>query len=164
MAAPPAAVQDLSRTAGLLAHSVSPTPPSQAYEKPSGEKCVDTPLTVAGAATDRRQSLPCSLFTLGRNRGTVRDLSPSFGRGCQMGRRAIRCTAGSTLRASLRAPVEARLQTAPKDRPGLRRADLRAMEGASLEARRTFATPTTLSSWLLRRWRAGSGRSSQPPP
>src|ERR1700722_20641123 len=81
MAAPPAAVQDLSRTAGLLAHSVSPTPPSQAYEKPSGEKCVDTPLTVAGAATDRRQSLPCSLFTLGRNRGTVRCHVPASGGG-----------------------------------------------------------------------------------
>jgi hypothetical protein len=83
MAAPPAAVRDLWRTAGLLAHSVSPTLPSQTYEKPSGEKSVGTPLTVAGAATDWR-NLPCSLFTLGRNRGTVHWSCSSFGRDCQI--------------------------------------------------------------------------------
>ena len=59
------------RTAGLLACGVSPTPPSRTCEKPSGKKSVGTPLTVAGAATDRRKGLPCSLFTLGRDRGTV---------------------------------------------------------------------------------------------
>src|SRR5580704_13398244 len=48
-------------------------------KKSSGEKSVGTPLTVAGAATDRRQSLPCSLFTLGRNRGTVRCHVPASG-------------------------------------------------------------------------------------
>jgi hypothetical protein len=41
------------RTAGLLARGVSPTPPSRTWIKSSGEKSVGTPLTVAGAATDR---------------------------------------------------------------------------------------------------------------
>ena len=41
-----------------------------------------TPLTVAGAATDRR-SLPCSLFTL-FGRGTVHDGCPSFAKACQI--------------------------------------------------------------------------------
>jgi hypothetical protein len=108
------------------------------------------------------ESLPCSLFTLGRNRGTVPDLCHSFARGCQMDRRDRRA-AMSTLRASLTAPVKSRLQTSRTDRPGPRRADLRAIEGASLEARITFASPTTPSSWLPRRRRPGSGGDSQRP-
>ena len=63
------------RTAGLLARDVSPAPPSRTFIKSSGEKSVGTPLTVAGAATDRREAYPCSLFTLGQDRGTVRDSS-----------------------------------------------------------------------------------------
>ena len=43
------------RTAGLLARSVSPTPPSQTYEKAQWREKRGTPLTVAGAATDRRK-------------------------------------------------------------------------------------------------------------
>jgi hypothetical protein len=52
--------------------------------KAQWQKSVGTPLTVAGAATDRRRHLPCSLFTLDRDRGTVLGLCPSFERGCQM--------------------------------------------------------------------------------
>ena len=87
----------LSRPSGGIAESISARQVSwlAAYrrrrlprpmKKSSGEKSVGTPLTVAGAATDRQKSLPCSLFTLGRNRRTVRRSCSSFRRGCQMER------------------------------------------------------------------------------
>jgi hypothetical protein len=60
---------------------VSPAPPSRIGSDPVAFGA-GTPLTVAGAATDR-QSLPCSLFTL-FGRGTVHDGCPSFAGGCQM--------------------------------------------------------------------------------
>src|SRR5579871_1661913 len=58
------------RTAGLLARSVSPAPPSR-DRKPSGVGCAGTPLTVAGAAAVWGvEPVPRSLFTL-EIRGTV---------------------------------------------------------------------------------------------
>jgi hypothetical protein len=39
-----------------------------------------------GGGHGSTKSLPCSLFTLGRNRGTVHGSCSSFGRGCQMER------------------------------------------------------------------------------
>jgi hypothetical protein len=41
-------------------------------KKPSGEKSVDTPLTVAGAATDRQNAYRVPFSPSGADRGTVR--------------------------------------------------------------------------------------------
>ena len=77
------------RTAGLLACGVSPTPPSRTFKKSSGEKSVGTPLTVAGAATDQPKGLPCSLFTLGRNRGTVLEFMSQLREGLSNGAQTV---------------------------------------------------------------------------
>jgi hypothetical protein len=42
-----------------------------------------------GGGHGSTKSLPCSLFTLGRNRGTVHGSCSSFGKGCQMECRAL---------------------------------------------------------------------------
>jgi hypothetical protein len=68
-AAPPAALRNDRRTAGLLARGVSPTPPSR-ISTSSGEKSVGTPLTVAGAAADRRKAYRVP-FSPSNRRGTV---------------------------------------------------------------------------------------------
>ena len=57
------------RTAGLLACGVSPAPPSRTV-KSSGENAPARRLQSRGRPRIG-MSLPCSLFTLGRNRGTV---------------------------------------------------------------------------------------------
>jgi hypothetical protein len=124
------------RTAGLLACSVSPTPPSRTLKKSSGQKSVGTPLTVAGAATDQRKGLPCSLFTLGRNRGTVLGVYVPASRGvvkwsANRFRVQRRWRTAPPMAQSLR---RGRLRTSTKDRPGLQRADLRMVWGANLEA------------------------------
>jgi hypothetical protein len=52
-------------------------------KKPSGEKRRHAAHS-RGGGLGSAKSLPCSLFTLGRNRGTVRRSCSSFGRGCQI--------------------------------------------------------------------------------
>jgi hypothetical protein len=118
--------------------------------KSSGEKRVGTPFTVAGAATDQRRSLPCSLFTLGCNRGTMLAVY------VPASKRVVKWSASPSLRRGGR-------QTSKKGRPGLRRADLRAVWEANLEARTTFAAPTTLSCSLPRPLGSESGRRHRPP-
>ena len=76
------------RTAGLLARGVSPTPPSRTWIKSSGEKSVGTPLTVAGAATDRPKAYRVPFSPSGRSRDRAGSCS-SFAGGCQM-RRGLR--------------------------------------------------------------------------
>ncbi len=160
LAAPPAASRNPSahgRSPGLrrIADAAFPN-----FRKSSGEKSVGTPLTVAGAATDQRKGLPCSLFTLGRNRGTVLPVCVPASRG------VVKWSANRFpgLRSRRSAPPmlqslrPGRLRTSKKDRPGLRAADLRAAWGANLAARIMFAAPTTLSCWPLRPRDSQSGR------
>jgi hypothetical protein len=52
-------------------------------EAPSGEQCAGTPLTVAGAAADRRKVYRVP-FSPSKARGTVQDLCFSFAEGCQI--------------------------------------------------------------------------------
>ena len=62
------------RTAGLLAHGVSPTPPSRTL-KAQWRESVDTPLTVAGAATDRQKAYRVPFSPSGVIEGPCRIMS-----------------------------------------------------------------------------------------
>src|ERR1700726_3449391 len=75
LAAPPAAVRNGRRTAGLLACGVSPAPPFRAQAQ--WQRCVGTPLTVAGAAADRQKAYRVP-FSPSKSRGTVQDYVPAW--------------------------------------------------------------------------------------
>ena len=74
LAAPPAASRNFRRTAGLLARGVSPAPPSRTWMKSSGDEKRRHAAHSRGGGHGSAKSLPCSLFTLWQDRGTVRDL------------------------------------------------------------------------------------------
>ena len=76
--------QNHRRTAGLLARGVSPTPPSRTWIQVQWRKKRRHAAHSRGGGHGSARGLPCSLFTLWQERGTVRGLCPSFGRGCQM--------------------------------------------------------------------------------
>jgi len=60
-----------------------------------------------GGGHGSAKGLPCSLFTLGQDRGTVRDLCPSFAKGCQTGalqRVAVLASPSSLRRGAHRGP------------------------------------------------------------
>ena len=59
------------RTAGLLARGVSPTPPSRTRKSPVAKKRRHAAHSRGGGHGSASERLPCSLFTLGRDRGTV---------------------------------------------------------------------------------------------
>ena len=164
-AAPPAAVQDLSRTAGLLAHGVSPTPPSQTYEKVQWREKRRHAAHSRGGGHGSTKSLPCSLFTLGRNRGTVRWSCSSFGRGCQMERETL-----GPLRAGKPGrpwPELGRRPAAPnsEERPARASAG-NSSSGLGGEPRgpnNVRSSHNAVSLGLSRRQGVGSGRCFRPP-
>lgn len=86
------------RTAGLLARGVSPAPPSRTYEKSSGEKSAGTPLTVAGAATDRRKACRVPFSPSGKPEGPCLGSCSSFARGCQIEGRTLSRASAPTSR------------------------------------------------------------------
>jgi hypothetical protein len=143
LAAPPAALRNPSRTAGLLACNVSPTPPSQTFRKAQWRESVGTPLTVAGAATDRQKAYRVPFSPSGIIEGPCAGHVPASGGVVKWSAdRFRRRRSQRTPPPTPRSFRPGRLQTTKKDRPGLRQADLRAVWAANHEVRTRFAVPT----------------------
>jgi hypothetical protein len=145
LAAPPAALRNPS------AHGRSPGSQRIAdaafpglRKSPVAQKSVGTPLTVAGAATDRRKVYRVPFSPSGVIEGPCAGHVPAW-------RRVVKWSAGRFReRRGLRTPplpspgfCRGWTQTSKTDPHGLRRGDLRAVWGANREVRTTFAAPTT---------------------